>query len=75
MRRIAIISGILGLLIVADGIFQQITRYNDGETQDLLHLGRVELSDGVTLLISGGVVLIVALIAFLMPERKVETKK
>jgi hypothetical protein len=74
MRRVAIISAILGLLIVADGLYQQITQYNGGETQDLLHLGKVMLSDGVTLLISGGIVLVVALIAFLLPERKPQTK-
>ena len=37
MRRIAIISLILGLLIVADGVFQQIVKYNGGETQNLLN--------------------------------------
>ena len=74
MRRVAIVSAILGALILLDGIFQLVTRYNDGETQDLLHLGKVMLPDGVTLIISGAIVLIVALIAFLLPVRSPQQK-
>jgi len=73
MRRIAIISGILGILIVADGIFQQIVKYNQGETQNVLNLSNVTLTDGLTLIISGAVVLIVAVIAFLLSMRSSST--
>jgi hypothetical protein len=74
MRRIALISAILGVLIVGDGIYQLIANYNSGETQDLLHLGKVMLPDGLTLILSGAVVLIVALIAFLLPARSPQQK-
>jgi hypothetical protein len=74
MRRIALVSAILGVLIVGDGIYQLIANYNSGETQDLLHLGKVMLPDGLTLIISGAVVLIVALIAFLLPARSPQQK-
>jgi hypothetical protein len=69
MRRLAIVSGILGLLIVADGIFQQVTNYNGGETQNVLNLSNVTLSDGWTLIISGAVVLVVTLVAFMLSGR------
>jgi hypothetical protein len=69
MRRIAIISAILGALIVADGIFQQITQYKGGETQNVLNLNNVTLTDGMTLIISGGAVLVVSLVAFLLSMR------
>ena len=69
MRRIAIISAILGALIVIDGIFQQIVKYNSGETQNVLNLSNVTLTDGMTLIISGAAVLVVALIAFLLSMR------
>jgi hypothetical protein len=68
MRRVAIISAILGALIVADGIFQQIVQYKSGETQNVLQ-SNITLTDGVTLIISGGAVLVVALIAFLLSMR------
>jgi len=69
MRRIAIISAILGVLIVADGIYQQISKYNGGETQNVLNLSNVTLTDGMTLIISGAIVLVVSLVAFLLSMR------
>jgi hypothetical protein len=74
MRRIAIVSLILGLLIVGDGVFQQIVKYNDGETQNLLNLSNVTLTDGVTLMISGAIVLVVAVISFLLSLRGTQPK-
>jgi hypothetical protein len=68
MRRIATIAAILGVLIVADGIFQQVTSYNSGETQTLLQTN-LTLTDGWTLIISGAVVLVVAVIAFVLSGR------
>jgi hypothetical protein len=73
MRRIGIVSLILGLLIVADGIYQQVVQYNDGETQNLLNLKSVTLTDGVTLIISGAEVLIVALLALVLASRSPQT--
>jgi hypothetical protein len=75
MRRIGIVSLILGVLIVGDGIFQQIVQYNDGETQNLLNLKNVTLTDGVTLIISGAVVLIVALLALILAARSSQGKQ
>ena len=69
MRRISIISAILGVLIVADGIYQQISKYNGGETQNVLNLSNVTLTDGMTLIISGAIVLVVSLVAFLLSMR------
>ena len=73
MRRIAIVSAVLGLLIVADGIFQQVTKYKQGETQNVLNLSNVTLSDGWTLIISGAVVLVVAVIAFALSARSAQS--
>jgi hypothetical protein len=69
MRRVAIVSAVLGLLIVADGLFQQVTSYHSGETQNVLNLSNVTLTDGWTLIISGAVVLVVSVIAFLLSAR------
>ena len=68
MRRIAIVAAILGVLIVADGIYQQVTSYKGGETQSLLQTN-ISLTDGLTLIISGAIVLVVAVIAFLLSGR------
>jgi hypothetical protein len=74
MRRIAVISLILGLLIVGDGIFQQIVKYNSGETQNVLNLSNVTLTDGWTLIISGAIVLVVAAVSFLLSLRGPQPK-
>jgi len=74
MRRIAIISLILGLLIVGDGIFQQIVKYNSGETQNVLNLSNVTLTDGWTLIISGAIVLVVAVVSFVLSSRESQPK-
>jgi hypothetical protein len=68
MRRVAIISAILGVLIVADGIYQQVAKYNGGETQQLMQTN-VTLTDGMTLIISGAIVLVVSIIAFALAGR------
>jgi hypothetical protein len=73
MRRIAIVSAILGVLIVADGIFQQVTSYNGGETQQLMQTN-VSLSDGLTLIISGAIVLVVSIVAFALAGRSVSAQ-
>ena len=73
MRRVAIVSAVLGLLIVADGIFQQVTNYKQGETQNVLNLSNVTLTDGWTLIISGAVVLVVAVIAFALSARPAQS--
>jgi hypothetical protein len=73
MRRIALVSAVLGLLIVADGIFQQVTKYKQGETQNVLNLSNVTLTDGWTLIISGAVVLVVAVIAFALSARPTQS--
>jgi hypothetical protein len=74
MRRIAIVSLILGLLIVGDGIFQQIVKYNSGETQSVLNLSNVTLTDGWTLIISGAIVLVVAVVSFVLSRRESQPK-
>jgi hypothetical protein len=73
MRRVAIISAILGLLIVADGIYQQVSRYNGGETQQLMQT-TVTLTDGMTLIISGAIVLVVSIVAFALAGRSAQTQ-
>jgi hypothetical protein len=75
MRRIAIISLILGLLIVADGVYQQIVQYNGGETQNVLNNSNVTLTDGMTLIISGAIVLVVAVISFILSGRTPQAKR
>ena len=63
MKRIAIIGAILGLLLVADGIYMVASKYNGGETQAW------NLPDGWIIIISAVVLLIASVLAYVLPSR------
>ena len=63
MNRIALVGTILGVLLVADGIYMVATNYNDGETQ------LFGLLDGWIVVISAGIVLLASLLAFVFTGR------
>ena len=62
-RLIAIASAILGVLLTIDGAFMVATHYNQGETQML------NLPDGWIVIISAGILYVVAIIAFVLAAR------
>jgi uncharacterized membrane protein YedE/YeeE len=66
MNRIALVGVILGVLLVADGIYMVATNYNDGETQ------LFGLLDGWIVVISAGIVLLASLLAFVFTGRSVK---
>jgi uncharacterized membrane protein HdeD (DUF308 family) len=67
MKRIAIVGSVLGLLLMADGIYMVVSRYNDGETQAW------NLPDGWIIIISATVLLVVSLLAFILSSRPKRT--
>jgi hypothetical protein len=69
MNRIALIGAILGVLIVADGLYMVATNYNDGETQSGGLLGSGGLLDGWILVISAAIILVASVLAFFLLDR------
>lgn len=63
MKRIAIIGAILGLLLVADGIYMVASKYNSGETQAW------NLPDGWIIIISALILLVASVLAYVLPSR------
>ena len=63
LRRIAIITTIMTVLVAIDGIYMLVTRYNQGETQNF------NLPDGTTVLIAAGLLLVCAIVAFVLSAR------
>ena len=63
MNRIALVGVILGVLLVADGIYMVATKYNGGETQWL------GLLDGWIVVISAAIVLVASVLAFFFVGR------
>ena len=63
LNRIALVGGILGVLLVADGLYMVATNYNDGETQ------LFGLLDGWIVVISAGILLLASLLAYFFVGR------
>jgi hypothetical protein len=63
MRLIAIISTVLAVLLAVDGIYMVVTNYKQGETQAF------NLPDGWIIIISAGVLVVVAVIALVLSMR------
>ena len=63
MRRIGIIGMILGVLLIADGIYMVAAKYNGGETQAW------NLPDGWIIIISAAVLLVASILAYVLPAR------
>lgn len=68
LRRIAIITTILTVLVAIDGIYMLVTHYNQGETQNY------NLPDGATVLIAAGLLLVFAIVAFALSIRASRTE-
>ena len=69
MKRIAIIGMILGVLLVADGIYMVAIKYNSGETQAW------NLPDGWIIIISAALLLLASILAYVLPSRSRQTTK
>ena len=67
IRRIGLIGLILGILLVIDGIYMVVSRYNGGETQAW------NLPDGWIIIISALVLLVVSILALVLPSRSQRT--
>jgi uncharacterized membrane protein len=63
LRLLSIIAGILTLLLAIDGIYMLVSHYNGDETQNF------GLHDGATVLIAAGILLVIAIVAFVMSTR------
>jgi drug/metabolite transporter (DMT)-like permease len=67
LRRIGMVGFILGILLVADGIYMVVSQYNGGETQAW------NLPDGWIIIISAAVLLVASVIALVLPSRSRQT--
>lgn len=67
MKRIALVGAILGLLLIADGIYMVVSKYNGGETQAW------NLPDGWIIIISAAILLIASVLGYVLPTRSQRT--
>ena len=54
MKRVTIIFAVVTVLLLADGLWMQLTHYHPDDQNSFFGNGNIVLSDGQVLLISGG---------------------
>jgi hypothetical protein len=70
MKRIAIICGVLTAALFADGTYMELANYQPGDQDPLFGNPHFIMSDGTTVLIAGGFLLIVTVVMWLVAARR-----
>jgi cell division protein FtsX len=70
MRRAALICGIVAVLLLADGIYMEVSNYQPGDQNAFTGNPNIVLSDGQVVLISGGLLLLATVVMWLAATRK-----
>jgi hypothetical protein len=70
MRRIALICAVLSALLFADGTYMELSHYQPGDQDPLFGNPHFIMSDGTTVLIAGGFLLIVTVVMWLVAVRR-----
>lgn len=68
LRRIAIAGAILTVLVALDGLYMVLANYKPGDTSNNGFLS-FHPSDGQTVLIAAGLLLVITVIAFILSSR------
>jgi Na+(H+)/acetate symporter ActP len=68
LRRIAIVGAILTVLVAADGLYMVLANYKPDDTSNN-GFGNFHPSDGQTVLIAAGLLLIVTIVSFALSMR------
>ena len=69
MKRASIVFAVVSLLVLADGIYQQVSNY-EPEAENKVWGSSVTISDGTTLIISAAVLALIALGMWLYARRE-----
>ncbi|KLU60836.1 hypothetical protein CEB3_c28090 [Peptococcaceae bacterium CEB3] len=69
MKRIAILSAALTVLVGLDGVYMMATHYKPKDVNSF------NLSDGGTLMVAAGLLLLVTVVSFLMAKKPDEADK
>jgi len=68
LRRIAIVGAILTVLVAIDGLYMVLANYKPDDTSNN-GFGSFHPSDGQTVLIAAGLLLVITVIAFILSSR------
>lgn len=68
LRRIAIVGAVLTVLVAIDGLYMVLANYKPDDTSNN-GFGSFHPSDGQTVLIAAGLLLVITIIAFVLSTR------
>ncbi len=69
MRRAALVVAVLAVLLLADGLYMELTSYQPGDQNTFTGNPNIILSDGATVLIAGGALAVVSVLMWLIGVR------
>jgi cell division protein FtsX len=70
MKRVTIIFAVVTVLLLADGLWMQLTHYHPDDQNSFFGNGNIVLSDGQVLLISGGFLFLATVVMWLVAVRR-----
>lgn len=70
MRRATVVCAVLSVLLLADGLWMQLTHYQPGDQNTFTGNPNLILSDGQVVLISAGLLAVVTVAMWLAASRR-----
>jgi hypothetical protein len=70
MKRATLVFGVLSVLLFADGLYMELTNYQPGDQNAFFGNPRFILSDGATVLIAAGMLLVVTVVMWVVSVRR-----
>ncbi len=70
MRRAALVFGVLAVPLLADGTWLELTNYQPSDQNPIFGNPHVIVSDGATVLLAGGLLLVVAAVMWVADARR-----
>jgi hypothetical protein len=70
MKRAALVCAVVTVLLLADGIYMEVSHYQPGDQDPLFGNPRFIMSDGTTVLIAAGMLAVVTAVMWLAAIRR-----
>jgi hypothetical protein len=68
-KRVAIIFAVISALLLADGLYMELSNYHPGDQNNFFGNGNIILSDGQVVLISAGFLIVATAVMWLVAAR------
>jgi uncharacterized membrane protein len=70
MKRVTVVFAVVSVLLLADGLWMELTNYHPGDQNTFFGNGNLILSDGQVMLITAGFLIVVTAVMWLVAARR-----